>query len=343
MSGYYGVTNPSIFSVREPATNVSHNLSTLQATIRTPDRSFLIDDNNGIVLTSDMLLGGCILRKHTTDWISDTTASASEIIDAFRRKYIAIGNRASFQNGTSFVCTFINDSDHWLVIVGGSGVNTGGENAVSPNETMNLLITITGQAALGGTDAVFISICNGTTPCFLGDSLVTLADGSMKAIRDVVVGEIVLGAFGEHNVVLALHRPVLGQNKMVEINEIHMTSDHHPHITADKKFVVVDPAPLSTTYGVEHPVFDEYGRVSMRHLDGLRADRIGTLQVGTILQTVAGPRPVETLRIVEDLPKTTQLFNLVVSGSHTYTVDGYAVTGWPSEADFDYDVWKVSA
>jgi hypothetical protein len=28
-------------------------------------------------------------------------------------------------------------------------------------------------------------------------------------------------------------------------------------------------------------------------------------------------------------------------GSHTYNVDGYAVTGWPNEEDFDYDLWKI--
>ena len=40
------------------------------------------------------------------------------------------------------------------------------------------------------------------------------------------------------------------------------------------------------------------------------------------------------------MPEDTQLYNLVVDGSHTYHVDGYAVTGWPSENDFDYDTWS---
>ena len=39
------------------------------------------------------------------------------------------------------------------------------------------------------------------------------------------------------------------------------------------------------------------------------------------------------------MPSDTQLYNLVVGGSHTYHVDGYAVTGWPREDDFDYDRW----
>jgi hypothetical protein len=41
------------------------------------------------------------------------------------------------------------------------------------------------------------------------------------------------------------------------------------------------------------------------------------------------------------MPEDTQLYNLVIGGSHTYHVDGYAVTGWPREDDFDYDLWKA--
>ncbi len=54
------------------------------------------------------------------------------------------------------------------------------------------------------------------------------------------------------------------------------------------------------------------------------------------LQTISGPCVIESLEIYT-LPADTQLYNLVISGSHTYCVDGYAVTGWPSEDDFNYD------
>jgi hypothetical protein len=39
-------------------------------------------------------------------------------------------------------------------------------------------------------------------------------------------------------------------------------------------------------------------------------------------------------------PKNTTLYNLVLSGSHTYYVDGYAVTGWAQNIDFNYDTWR---
>jgi hypothetical protein len=41
------------------------------------------------------------------------------------------------------------------------------------------------------------------------------------------------------------------------------------------------------------------------------------------------------------MEKNSILYNLKVSGSHTYFVDEYAVTGWPSEIDFDYTKWEI--
>ncbi len=179
-----------------------------------------------------------------------------------------------------------------------------------------------------------------TGPCFLAGSLVQMADGSVKPIEEVKVGDSVWGAFGEINVVLALHRPLLGSTAMCRINNKHSTTSHHPHISADKGFYCVHPQVVETaTYGREHPVLNGEGQVESRFLHGLRTGRVQPLVVGTELKTVEGSRPVVHLDLY-DLPADTQLYNLVVGGSHTYHVDGYAVTGWPREDDFDYDAWK---
>ena len=77
----------------------------------------------------------------------------------------------------------------------------------------------------------------------------------------------------------------------------------------------------------------------MMELKGLKPERIQKLQTGIQLKTIEGSREVVTLEEYS-LPSDTQLYNLVVSGSHTYHVDGYAVTGWPREDDFDYDIWS---
>ncbi len=177
-------------------------------------------------------------------------------------------------------------------------------------------------------------------PCFLEGSLVTLANGSTKPIEDVRVGDIVVGAFGEENVVLGLHRPILGSKQMCKINDEHSTTAHHPHISIDKKFYCCDPYTLDEeTYGKTHKVFNAFGEFVDRYLPGLKKGRTQQLVEGVELKTIEGSRVVKTLDMYS-LPPETQLYNLVVGGSHTYHVDGYAVTGWPSEEDFDYDSWN---
>ena len=183
------------------------------------------------------------------------------------------------------------------------------------------------------------NITGSIAPCFFHDALVSMADGSTKAIEDVRIGDMVLGAFGEHNEVLALHRPLLGNNTMTNINNDHHTSSHHPHISPDKKFYAVKPAVvMSDTYGKSHEVLDENMVPYQRFLAGLKPGRVQQMELGLQLKTIDGTREVTFLDTYE-MASETQLYNLVLGGSHTYYVDGYAVTGWPNEEDFDYDVW----
>jgi hypothetical protein len=205
-------------------------------------------------------------------------------------------------------------------------------NWISPYN--NVTITVTGL--LHGCPYTGSAI---TAPCFLEGAVVQMADGSTKPIETVAVGDTVLGAFGESNEVLALHRPLLGENLMCRINEEHSTTNHHPHISVDKQFYCGNPGLVNTaTYGRTHKVIDGTGAVVDRLLHGLRPDRVQPLRTGIQLKTVEGSR---TVRVFESyaLPPETQLYNLVVGGSHTYHVDGYAVTGWPREDDFNYDTW----
>lgn len=176
-------------------------------------------------------------------------------------------------------------------------------------------------------------------PCFLAGSLVHMADGTTKAIEDVRVHDLVVGAFGEINEVLFLHRPLLGNARMCCINGEHHTTNHHPHVSADKQFYCGDPATVSAfTYGRTHPVLDEQGQVVEQMLYGLVKERIHTLELGVELKTREGSRVVKSMDVYA-MEEDTQLYNLVVGGSHTYHVEGYAVTGWPREDDFDYEKW----
>lgn len=221
---------------------------------------------------------------------------------------------------------------------------------VFPQTTTNTSFSFTytafsGLNTFGDRIRVTANHCNSTPitsreirPCFLAGSLVHTADG-VKAIEDVQVGDIVVGAFGELNEVLALHRPLLGSAKMCRINGEHSTTNHHPHVSLDKKFYCGDPDLVSSsTYGHMHTVLDGEGKSVDRMLHGLKKERIQKLELGVELKTIEGSRVTRSMEVY-DMPPETQLYNLVISGSHTYHVDGYAVTGWPSELDFDYDNW----
>lgn len=201
-------------------------------------------------------------------------------------------------------------------------------------------INVTAENSCGTSAPVTTTI--GTYPCFLAGSYVHMADGSTKVIEDVVVGDLVIGAFGEHNPVLALHRPLLGSATMCKINDEHSTTSHHPHISIDRRFYCMDPEVVRTaTYGRGHTVIDADGKEVEMMLHGLRPERILQMETGLSLKTIEGERLVRSLETYT-LPPETQLYNLVVGGSHTYHVDGYAVTGWPREDDFDYDTWTAN-
>ena len=195
-------------------------------------------------------------------------------------------------------------------------------------------LTVTANGACGASSVLSLQ------PRFLAGSIVHLADGSQKAIEEIIVGDLVIGAFGEVNPVLALHRPLLGSARMIRINGEHSTTAHHPHVSIDRGFYCADPATVEqSTYGHEHDVIDGSGVTVKRMLHGLKKGRVLYLERGVVLKTIEGGRPVSSIETYSLDPET-QLYNLVTGGSHTYHVDGYAVTGWPREDDWDYDMWK---
>ena len=218
------------------------------------------------------------------------------------------------------------------ILVDFTGVETA---TVSANCAIGpVVFTLTATNSCGTTS---VQLTDGA--CFPAGTKVHIADGSTKNIEDVRVGDLVIGAFGEHNPVLALQHVLVGNSKMYKINDEHVTTDHHPHVSLDKKFYTMDIKTIeNNVYGTNMLVINAEGKAESRHLDGLNKGRVQKLALGLNLKTIDGSRILTKL---EEVPMAfdTPLYNLVTGGSHTYHADGYAVTGWPSERDFDYDTW----
>lgn len=179
--------------------------------------------------------------------------------------------------------------------------------------------------------------------CFLAGSPVTMADGTTKPIETVAVGDRVIGAFGEINTVTGTLSNNLGFVPITNINGEHKTTAPHPHIAADHKFCCTDPLTLTKfAYGRSFPLRGADGSIESRVIKGVNPDRITKLEIGTVLQTQTGPRPVTTLETIR-MPATTRVYHLTTDGSHSYLVDGYAVAGGATEEDFDYDSWTPRA
>jgi hypothetical protein len=174
--------------------------------------------------------------------------------------------------------------------------------------------------------------------CYLAGSRIAMADGGFANIEDVKVGDQVRGAFGENNEILALMHVKLGDRKMYKINQEHDTTYEEIHISADKKMYSIDTTATYNEYGMYWNCVLGDGTEQMLMNVGVAKERLHTLTTGTELQTITGPRVVNSLEAY-DLPADTTLYNFVLSGSHTFFVNDYAVASWPREDNFDYDQW----
>ena len=206
---------------------------------------------------------------------------------------------------------------------------------VYPGPTANFLprisVTVSNACSSSSGDA--------QVECFLAGSPVALADGTTKPIETVAVGDRVIGAFGEINTVTGTLSGNLGFVSITNINGEHKTTAPHPHIRADRKLCCTDTLTLTKfAYGRSFPLKGADGKIEARVIKGVNPERITTLQVGTVLQTLTGPRTVSSLETIR-MPASTRVYHLTTDGSHSYLVDGYAVAGGATEEDFDYDTW----
>ena len=293
------------------------------------------NDTNDTADSSTSKVSGAGITSTTFEPSNNNVNTNVPVADkAFTDANYGLNSGFTPPGGTTTVSTALNVGDGTNAVSGITAA-TEADKAVSvATSVMNNVETPVAAPAVTNTDP------NDTSKedsCFLAGSMVAMADGSAKPIELIQIGDSIIGAFGEINNVVALDRTLLGNRSMFMINKNHSTTSEHTHVSIDKKFYSIETIASYNEWGKSYQVITSDGIVEQVNL-GLAAGRVQTLENGIELKTILGST---TVNLIEEytLPSDTQLYNLSVDGSHTYHVQGYAVTGWPREDDFDYDTW----
>lgn len=145
--------------------------------------------------------------------------------------------------------------------------------------------------------------------CFIEDTKITMANGTVKNIQDVKVGDSLKSMSGK-NTVLKLLRPKLGNQGVYSINNSDaFFTANHPFMTTEG-WKSLDPE----TTKKEIPTL-----------------AVTLMTIGDVLVTESGSMVITSIERIEK-SASTQLFNFELDGDHTYFANGYAVHNkedWP--------------
>ena len=158
--------------------------------------------------------------------------------------------------------------------------------------------------------------------CFTGETLVRMADGSIRRIDLIAAGDAVVGRGGAINRVTGVHRPALGSRSL------HAFNDGRPFVTAEHPFLTtagwksIDPDATAA----------ENAALSVEPL--ARGDRLVVVTrvhapafAGASGDTVEIRSSEYELRTVVAHPAdpTTIVYNLELDGEHTFIANGFLV------------------
>lgn len=184
--------------------------------------------------------------------------------------------------------------------------------------------------------------CPGPPTCFLAGTMIEMADGMLRPIETLQLGDYVKGWRDELNEVIGIeHELILGERSLFKINNRLWTTDDHmlwsgygwgalsreAHLARDVGWM-----PIETPAGLRGWLYE-----------GIADDRIRDLVIGDTI-AVADGSVVPIISILEcAFDPDTRLHNPVLAGSHCMRANGLIVGSWPHERDFDYVAWQPRA
>ena len=147
-----------------------------------------------------------------------------------------------------------------------------------------------------------------TTSCFVAGTKISMADGTLKNIEDVVVGDEVKGENGT-NTVIKLDPVLLGDRKLYTFNdsEHYFFTSEHPFMT-EQGWKSVKPEKTKERDGIE-----------------LYNELKGALEVGDNLVTGDGLFEITNIKSKEINEPEMPLYNFHISNDKSYIADNYVV------------------
>ena len=185
------------------------------------------------------------------------------------------------------------------VIYDSQSVRTSGGQISTTNSSIGYG-TVSNSSSSSSTSA--------SSGCFVPGTMVAMADGTVKQIEDVVIGDQLIGKDGTINTVLEYIRPVLGSRSLISFNNgIPFITDDHPVLMTDGSWKSVDPdATLS-----------KYAKLTDRN--------ITQLTVGDVVATADGAGFAITSIEYHAASADLQLYNFALDGNHTYVANNLVV------------------
>ncbi|MEM4268379.1 MAG: Hint domain-containing homing endonuclease, partial [Candidatus Woesearchaeota archaeon] len=141
--------------------------------------------------------------------------------------------------------------------------------------------------------------------CFVKGTKIKMADGSLKNIEDIQIGEKVMGSSGI-NTVIGLERPIIGNRVTYVLNDIVEFTGDHPFMAEDGTWRVAD---LDLWHAFPRSLNTEPLQ----------------LKIGDRLISEEGVVEVKSLTKKNSRPYSETVYDLKLDGDHTYIANGLVV------------------
>jgi hypothetical protein len=175
--------------------------------------------------------------------------------------------------------------------------------------------------------------------CFPPGTLVLRADGAWVPIETIRPGDFMVGAHGEINEVLAIDVPKLAGRALWRINGYHLTTAEHRHVT-ERGWASISPDDCWAEHMKWYPVMMAGGEIVDRQLVKFTRTPIETMVVGDRLLRHDGTHEaISTMWAEHGHASDMNVHTLVMGGSHTFVANGFVVSGWARDDDYDYETW----